>query len=147
MIKDELFYIKHINCLLSSNLNNLLNEYDITFQQSHVILYLIKHKDEDINQKRIEKAFGLKPSTVSGIIDRLRNKGFISKNKVENDGRNNYLFVTEKGLNLYDTLENNRKYINSEIFKDFTLEEKEKLNIYLEKMNDNLMNIGKENNI
>lgn len=71
--------------------------HDVTPPQSHALLYLHKHSDEEITQRDLERAMRLKPSTINGIVDRLLEKEYITRCACPSDGRCRLLHLTEKG--------------------------------------------------
>lgn len=77
--------------------------YDVTHPQSHVLIYLSKHTDEDITQRDLEHAMRLKPSTINGIVDRLLEKGYITRCPSPHDGRCRLLHLTDEGQAMIDS--------------------------------------------
>lgn len=98
-----------------------LKESGFTHQQIMVIK-LIAHNGE-INISQICEEMSLAKGTVSGIVTRLENMGYVEKIKKENDKRNTYIGFTDKGI---EFAKNFRYKINQsfdKIFKNFTDEE------------------------
>ena len=80
------------------------HQYDITPVQSHALLFLVQECPlRPITQRDLEHELRLKPSTVTGIVDRLVEKGFLVRRPSETDGRCRLLSPTEEGLRLADT--------------------------------------------
>ena len=71
------FMFKQINNIYEKEFNNLLRGIGITSSQCAVLDYLLGSSKEFMNQKDIEKALSLKNPTVTGILKRLDEKGFI----------------------------------------------------------------------
>lgn len=67
--------------------NNVLPQ--VTSTQMSVLQYMDKHDDEIITQKKLQDAFNLSKSTVSGIVQRLRQHKFIDMVPMPNDKRSN----------------------------------------------------------
>lgn len=79
-------------------------QYDITPVQSHALLFLAHEGAiRDITQRDLEHELRLKPSTVTGIVDRLAEKGYLVRRPSERDGRCRLLSLTEEGLRLVST--------------------------------------------
>ena len=55
-----------------------LTDLDLTGQQSFILRYLSERKDEVVYPKDIEKRFNLTHPTVSGLLQRLEGKGFLT---------------------------------------------------------------------
>ena len=68
--------------ILSNNIrlaiDRKLNSLGLTGQQSFVLRYLSMHDGEVVYPKDIEKRFNLTHPTVSGLLQRLEAKGFIT---------------------------------------------------------------------
>ena len=64
-----------------------LKEMNLTSSQMTILFYIYTNDDIEINQKDIEKKLYLKSSTVTDILNRLENNGFLSRTTSENDGR------------------------------------------------------------
>ena len=78
-------------------LDNRIKDYGITPMQSRAMMVLYEHEGEEFSQKDLERALMLKGSTVKGIVDRLEEKGLISRRTCQVDGRRNNLILTEQG--------------------------------------------------
>lgn len=74
--------------------------YDVTPTQSHALLYLAKHTDEEVTQRALEQSMRLKASTINGIVDRLLEKGYITRCPSPRDGRCRLLYLTDAGREL-----------------------------------------------
>lgn len=71
------FLFKQINNVYEKDINNQLKGIGITSSQCEVLNYLFRCDKEEVNQKDIEKALSLKNPTVTGILQRLDEKGYI----------------------------------------------------------------------
>ena len=89
--------VKQLNNIMEMRFNHSLKQWDLTSSQFSVIIYLLHHQDQAVNQKLIEDAFRLKGPTVTGIVKRLVEKDFIRRRPDCQDRRINYLELTEKG--------------------------------------------------
>lgn len=70
---------------------------DLTGQQSFVLRYLYERKDEVVYPKDIERRFNLTHPTVSGLLQRLESKEFITCLPDPDDRRYKRLALTRKG--------------------------------------------------
>lgn len=73
-----------------------LIDLDLTAQQSFIIRYLYEQRGETVYPKEIEKRFSLTHPTVSGLLQRLEHKGFVSCLPDSNDRRFKRLELTAK---------------------------------------------------
>ena len=97
--------------------------HDVTPPQSHALVYLYKHRDEEITQRDLEHAMRLKPSTINGIVDRLLEKDYITRCPSPRDGRCRLLQLTERGTALVDTLREALDQTDNFVLADLTEEE------------------------
>ena len=73
-----------------------LKEYDLTYTQYIVLMYFKDIKES--NLKRIGKVMMLDSSTLTPLLNKLENKGLITKKREEKDERNLIIKITKKGL-------------------------------------------------
>lgn len=128
-------YIKKINDMIEKQINKNLKEYDLTMTQGRIIRYLNANKDKNITQKDIEKEFNISHVTVSGIISRLENSGFI---KVDREKRINKLTLLPKCLINEEKVKKHQSLLENVVFKNFEKEEKERFINDLKKIYINL---------
>lgn len=125
--------------LCRQRMDQKLQKYDITPAQAHVILYLIEVEGQgEVNQKNLEKKFQIKGSTVNGIVERLEDKGFLTRAPGKHDGRCRQLTVTEKGRQLEREMHQIVSQTEELMVQDFTAEEKRQLYAMLGRMIANL---------
>lgn len=80
------------------------SKYNVTPVQSHTLLYLSKICGErEVMQRDLERELHLKASTVNGIVDRLEEKGFITRRQSEEDGRRRLISLTAQGQAVTET--------------------------------------------
>ena len=84
----------------------------ITSSQCAVLDYLLGSSKEFVNQKDIEKALSLKNPTVTGILKRLDEKGFILAVPSNQDKRCKNIYPTEKAYDIQKKMDNYRKKID-----------------------------------
>lgn len=128
--------IKEIYSNTMGKVNCGIKKSGLTPQQITVIK-LIAHKGK-ITIKELCKEMSLAKGTVSGIISRLENMGYIRKVKEDKDKRNTYVIFTEKGL---DFAKNFKEDINNsfdKVFENFTDEEIEEVRKNLLKLREKI---------
>lgn len=80
--KDVFFFIRLLNKLMIKEGDNRIKKYGLTSKQGR-ILFFINHRisvhHQEVHQRDIEKEFHLSKSTVSGLVKRLENNGFINR--------------------------------------------------------------------
>lgn len=130
--------IKRINIICESKANRLTEQFGVTNNQIHILFYLLKNQDEKTSQKDIEKEFDLTNPTVTGILNRLENNGFIERVVNKDDARYKNINLTKKTIDIQKELENFRNKMEEKILKGLTEEEVDTLEMLLEKMLKNL---------
>lgn len=99
-IKDPLVggLIQHIAHSMFKETNRGLQQYNLTGVQANILIYLYFNEcKENIYQKDIEKHLHLTNPTVTGVVKRLEQKGFISRHCCKQDGRYKCHTLTEQG--------------------------------------------------
>ena len=119
-----------------TTLNRVLNTSQMT-----LLVYLIRHHDEQICQKDLENELGLKKASITGLIDRLTEKGDLSREQAEDDRRKNYIRLTQKALNYKEEIYAKFQELDEMLKKDFTPEEMEMFHQISEKMERNLRTV------
>ncbi len=87
--------LKMLHHAFEERRNRQLLQYNLTSAQMDVLLYL-KFCEGEVHQRDIEKTFGLKNPTVTGILNRLEEKGFIVRKTRPDDKRFRLIELTEK---------------------------------------------------
>lgn len=77
-------------------IDHKLLDLDLTGQQSFILRYLSERKHDVVYPKDIEKRFNLTHPTVSGLLQRLESKGFLTCVPDPDDRRFKRVVMTEK---------------------------------------------------
>jgi DNA-binding MarR family transcriptional regulator len=135
--------IKVISNLLKRQIGNCESgKYvdEVTGNNAFIIGYLADHKDIDVFQKDLEDIFSVRRSTMSNIIARMEDKGFLVRTPVGHDARLKKLVLTEKGEAIHALMETNVTAVEQTLIAGFSDEEKETLFRLLQKLRTNLEN-------
>lgn len=89
--------IKFIHLAFENRFNQNLQELNLTSSQMHLLVYLdrCENAGKKINQRMIEKHLHLSNPTVTGLLQRLEAKGFVSRKVSDTDGRNKEIQQTD----------------------------------------------------
>ncbi len=134
---EDVFHQTLVNIILTSQwasqrIKEALLPYHITQQQYNVLGILKRHYPSPCTINLLRSHILDKMSDTSRIIDRLIQKGYVSKNANSTDKRAVDILLSERGLGLLKKLEkeiNLIKIIDSKL----SLEETEQLNTLLNK--------------
>ncbi len=106
------FMFKQINNVYEKEFNNRLRTLGITASQCAVLDYLFVSSKEEVTQRDIERALSLKNPTVTGLLKRLDEKGFILSVPSNKDRRCNNIYLTEKAYDIRRRMEMDRKKLD-----------------------------------
>lgn len=128
------FLFKQINNVYEKDFNNRLRRLGITSSQCEVLDYLFNCQKEEVNQKDIEKALSLRNPTVTGILRRLDEKGFILIVPNARDKRCKNVYLTEKAYDIQRRMEADRRKIDKNLTLGMTKKEIQALQRMLNKV-------------
>lgn len=128
--------IKEIYSSTMGKVSEGLKKSGLTHQQITVIK-LIAHKGK-ITIKELCDEMSLAKGTVSGIVSRLENIGYIEKFKDGKDKRNTYVVFSKKGLDFAKTFRVDINNSFDSIFENLTHEEIKDIREALIKLRDKI---------
>lgn len=128
------FLVKQINNVYEKDLNERLKRLGITSSQCAVLDYLFHTNKEEVNQRDVERNLSLKNPTVTGILKRLDEKGFILCVPNATDKRKKNIYLTEKAYDIQRKMEYDRRKLDRELTRGMTKKEVAALTRGLEKL-------------
>lgn len=128
------FLFKQINTLYEKEFNHRLRTLGITSSQCEVIDFLLHSEEEEVTQRDIERALNLKNPTVTGLLKRLDEKGFILVVPSNKDKRCKNVYLTGKAYDIQKRMEMDRKKLDKMLTIGMTKKEVEALNKMLNKV-------------
>lgn len=134
MVRDN----RHISIQLQSCGNRALSEQGLTDVQARVLLYIMANTDTGTSLTDLHRELHFSMAAASGLIKRLREKGFIRVESCKLDERRKLLYVTDKGARVRELMDTSLKRLPDLLYRNFTPEELETLNRLQKKMLDNL---------
>ena len=96
--------IKHLNHAFARRFIELARQQngdEISMMHGRILSLLYHHRGENICQKDIEDAFHITRSSVTGLVKRMEERGYILRRSVEGDARLKKLVLTSQGEELY----------------------------------------------
>ena len=109
---------------------------DATGKNGWIIGFLAEKQDRDIFQKDIEQYFSIRRSTVSGIIQLMEKKGFITR--VDYDARLKKLVLTDRAKELHANMMKNLEENEIRLKQNISEEELATFFSVLEKIRSNI---------
>ena len=134
MVRDN----RYISIQLQSCGNRALAEQGLTEVQARVLLYIMARSETGTSLTDVHRELHFSMAAASGLIKRLREKGFIRVESCKLDERRKLLYVTDKGARVRELMNASLNRIPDLLYRNFTPEELETLNRLQKKMLDNL---------
>lgn len=136
------FELKSVNNLIRRSLDQRFAEEgleDLSGMQGPMIGYIYdQSKQQDVFQKDIEKAFGIRRSTATVMLQNLEQKGLIMRESVDHDGRLKKILLTEKAKECHMQVRRQIDQFHKELEQGLTEEEKEEFLRILGRIKSNL---------
>lgn len=114
-----------------------LKDMELTAAQGHIMGYLSRQPEPPC-PRDVEEAFHLSHPTVSGLLSRLEQKGFIQFRPDPLDRRCKRIYVLPKGQACHDTMHQIIRTTEDRIVQDFSPEEKAQFSALLQRAISNL---------
>ena len=134
--------IKKISLEFDKIANPILQDLNLTVAQYKIVKYLLLRQNEDAIQQEIEKFFSLTHPTTIELLEKLEEKGFVTRIKNPADGRSRIIRLTEMALSKRDELIEVGNILESKMTEGLNNAETKQLMKLLEKM---LSGINKSN--
>ncbi len=131
--------LKQINDELAKRANNALKKDGLTFSQAGVILTLGEKQKEGMSIKELSRSICVAQPTMTGIIDRLQEKGIVQSSSDRSDKRIRMVTLTGKGIRCLKNADENKRMAETQFFEGLTEEERDQLITLLEKVRNNLV--------
>ena len=132
-------FLKKISEKLERLANGDAGRKDITFSQGKVLWFLHRRENEGVTTMRdIEKFFDCSHATVSGIVSRLAEKGYVSLEPDKNDRRATNVSLTEKERKCFSQMLERQRTIEEKLLGGFSPGEKQQFSEYLSRIYANL---------
>ena len=105
-------------------MDNAMKKMDLTSSQGHIMAYLAHAKTPPC-PRDLEAEFHMTHPTVSGLLSRLEQKGFIELRTDPEDRRVKRIYVLEKGIQCHEVMHQTIQNNEQRMVQGFTPEEQE----------------------
>ena len=139
--KDDLgFKIKILSKILAQNMTSSIASLDLTSSQSIVLGYLCYRTNlgETVYPRDIEKHFDFSHPTVSGLLQRLEAKGYLSCEPSPEDRRCKRILVTRRAMETNQQVLDLLAAAEHRLVSDMSAPEIAQLHGFLDRMIHNL---------
>ncbi len=135
----KMIYVSKLHrCIVEKNISSM----GIHHSQHHLLMY-IAEKGEVDSQKQIAERFGISSAAVARSLKTLESEGYIKRKNIASDGRFNNISITARGRKIVENSHAIFSETDAFAFSDFTDEDIEKLNRYLDMMKERLLEKSK----
>ena len=121
--------------------NRALDQEEVTVVQAHVLRFIRDRSQRGTSLTEIRKAFGCSMATLSSLVKRLREKGYVRAECCAGDDRCKLLFATEKGQRAQAYLDGAVRAAEQRIYSCFSPEELRTLDQLQQKLLQHLMSL------
>jgi DNA-binding MarR family transcriptional regulator len=134
------YKFKIINEAAESAVNNSLKYYGLTFSQIHMLLFLDDNcSGRPVKMKDIEDYFNLKHPTVTGIIERLKAKGFVTTYTDPSDRRCTLVAISDRAAEVRYIMDVHHKTMDAIFENNISESDLRLLSKLLDQIIDNLI--------
>lgn len=137
--KYIIYFISRTKANMIKFIENKLKENDLTdlIPTHGNILTALYESDKKLTMKEISKKIGKDKSTVTSLVNKLIDLGYVKKEKCTKDKRVTYISLTQKARNIEDKFNFISSQVKETAYKNFTKEEKEEFLRLLRKLSSN----------
>ena len=129
--------ILHWCCV--QTMTEALNKMNLTASQGRLMAFVAQRGEQPTYARDVEAQLHLTHPTVSGLLSRLEQKGFVELVTDPNDRRSKRIVISEKGLACHERMQAVILEHESRIVQGFTEEEKALLARLLQRAIDNVL--------
>lgn len=132
--------IKKLNQLICKNITVWEHKSHLNPTQMQIVMYLIKHIDEEACQKDLEIETNLKKASITGTLDSMEEKGVIIRKQSESDKRKNIITLSERVIKEKNKVEERASQIEKRLQENITDKEMQDFLVVVKKMTANMEN-------
>ena len=134
MVRDN----RQISIQLELLANRVMAQKGLTTIQAHMLLYILAHSAQGTSLTDIHREFGYSMAALSGLVKRLREKGYVRVEPCVRDDRRKLLFGTRKGEEVREFLDRTLIFAQDQLYREFSAQELAELDRLQKKMLHNL---------
>ncbi|MFD0590945.1 MarR family winged helix-turn-helix transcriptional regulator [Paenibacillus sp. GCM10027627] len=135
-MSQSVLYLKRTYIIMRKELDVRLNRFNLTTSQFEVMGYL--YKSDGMEQQKLQHNSGVTSATLTGILDKLEVRTYISRIPSESDGRANRVVLTAEGRDIFVQLIDLIHDFENEMLRGFSQPERDLLGQWLQRVAKNL---------
>lgn len=137
-MKNSYHYLMLLNfTTFQKKVYEKLAESDFSMGQPKIFDFL--YYNDGCMQKEISSGCQIEPASVTSILSTMERNGYICRKSQEGNRRSLFVFLTEKGKNAAERVNQVMKELENEALSSLTKEEREVFLNFLKRVNLNLM--------
>ena len=143
--KYIIFFVSRTKANMIKFIENRLkkNKLDDLIPTHGNVLTALYESNKKLTMTDIAKKISKDKSTVTPLINKLLELGYIKKEKSKDDKRVTYISLTDKARDIEDTFNSISSEVRETAYKNFTQEEKAEFFRLLKKLNTNFKEANK----
>ena len=111
---------RQINIQLERAATQTIAQKGLTGIQGHLLLCILAHSDKGMSLTDIHQEFGYSMAALSGLVKRLREKGYVRVEPCAQDDRRKLLFGTGKGEEVREFLDRSILRAQDQLYQGFS---------------------------
>ncbi len=145
MIEDDIIWeLKQLDIFLEQCRRRKLEVDDITPTQGYMLRYLLQRKGDELYATDIHGVFGISKASISAVLKKLKEKGYLEMSADEKDDRKKKIILTQKAYLAECRIQEIIRQENARLCRGMTKQELEALDRGLKIM---LVNMKQEKEI
>jgi len=129
-------YLKRTYLLMRKALDERLSAYQLTTSQFEILGYL--YAEPPVAQQLLQQRSGVTSATLTGLLDKLEQRGYIVRTLSADDGRANVVALTPAGNDLFAQLLDVFHEFEQAMLKGFSASERALFTDWLQRIALNL---------
>lgn len=129
---------RQINIHLDQIVNRALAGTGLTLVQAKALLYMMGRRGDGTSVTALHQVAGYSKATISNLVKRLREKGYVQVEPCRGDDRRRLIFCTDKGRRIQGLVEGAIRDAEDTLYRDFSQQELAVLDRLQKKMLQNL---------
>ncbi|MCD1024235.1 MarR family winged helix-turn-helix transcriptional regulator [Enterococcus sp. SMC-9] len=137
-MKEEVLFeeFQRLNRLMRRRLKHKTKKEEFSFGQNRLLRILARH--EGHSQKELAEMMHIRPASLSELLKKLSQKGYLIKKQNETDRRITNYFLTAEGKSYISSIQDEQKHLGQDLFATLSTVEKEQLHHILNKLTTRL---------
>lgn len=135
-MSKAILYLKRTYIVMRKGLDERLSEYNLTTSQFEILGYL--YQTQGMEQQQLQVCSGITSATLTGILETLENREYLTRKPSGSDGRAKVVYLTAFGESVFAQLIDLVHEFENDMLKGFSPAERALLADWLQRIASNL---------